>query len=130
MRIKNFKAFNEGFGDSPIVTKMPYAKTVFIDAMKDVDKERTDVDGSTLSAKVPQFDLLKTIIIILTDGNLMKQIFHMLPNVDLEKAMHNTSMLDNTQVDILNQIYNTIILNDYTLRKKYDMLPDNSQDIE
>lgn len=86
--------------------------------------------GSVITSKVPQFDILKTLIIILTDGNLMNQIFHMLPDVDLEQALHNTSMLDNTQVETLNQIYNTIILNDYTLRKKYDMLPDNAQDIQ
>jgi len=121
MRIKNFKAFNESFEVTP--SKMPYMKSIFIMPTKDVDLAKKDIEGSTLMPKVPQFDIVKTIAIMLEDGHLVMQAAKLFPDTDLKQAMKEPGILGQAEKDKLLQVYNEIILKDYVLRQKYDMLP-------
>jgi hypothetical protein len=122
MRIKSFNEFNEDL--EVYATKMPYGKSLFITPMKDVDLDKKDAEGSVLAPKVPQFDPVKTMAIMLEDGNLVNQAAEMFPNTDLSAAMKNPNMLDDSEMEKLQFVYNEIILKDYVLRQKYDMLPD------
>ena len=119
-KIKDFKSFNESLEVTP--PKMPYMGTLYLQSMKDPDLHKSDIEGKGVSPKVPQFDVLKTIEIILTDGNLSAKAARIFPETNLVKAMKNPEMLGDVDLDKLNKIYNEIILKDYALRQKYDML--------
>lgn len=107
------------------VQQMPYMKSLFISPKKDPDLAKKDVEGSELTPKVPQFDAVKTMTIMLQDGHLVNSAAQMFPDVDLTKAIKNPDMLGPVELEKLQFVYNEIILKDYTLRQKYDLLPDS-----
>jgi hypothetical protein len=120
-RIKDFISFNESLEVQ--VQQMPYMKSLFITPMKDPDIAKKDVEGSELTPKVPQFDAVKTMAIMLQDGHLVNVAAQMFPDFDLTKAIKNPEMLGTVEMEKLQFVYNEIILNDYVLRQKYDELP-------
>lgn len=121
-RIKDFNAFNESLEVQP--AQQAFYGTMMIPAMKDPDEAKNDIDGDTLDNKVPQFDIIKTLSIILTDKNLSDKAIQIFPELDLKKAVKNPEMIGPVEEDKLVQIFNNIILKDYTLRGKYDALPE------
>ncbi len=127
-RIKDFNSFNESL--EVYAPKQAYMGTQFITSMKDPDDEKKDIEGKELTPKVPQFDLVKTLTVILADGNLSARAAQIFPNTDLSKAIKNPSMLGPEEKNKLIQIYNDIILKDYALRQEYDVLKESAnQDV-
>jgi hypothetical protein len=122
LRIKNFKNFNESLEVQ--VPQMPYMKSLFITPMKDPDLAKGDVEGDEITPKVPQFDPVKTIAIMLEDGDLVNRAAQMFPDTNLPKALENPEMLGPVEMEKLQFVYNEIILKDYVLRQKYDLLPE------
>lgn len=122
-RIRDFKSFNESL--EVYAPKTPYANTLMIPRMKDVDVEKNDIEGKELTPKVPQFNPVKTIAIILSDANLSGMAAQVFPDLDLNKAVKYPEVLSPEQENKLVQIYNNIILKDYSLRQKYDSLPES-----
>jgi hypothetical protein len=120
-RIKDFNTFNESLEVQ--VPQMPYMKSLFITPMKDPDLAKSDAEGKELTPKVPQFDAVKTLAIMLEDGHLVNVAAKMFPNTDLTKALKNPEMLGHVELEKLMHVYNEIILKDYVLRQKYDLLP-------
>lgn len=122
MKIKSFIEFNEDL--EVYATKMPYGKSLFLSPMKDVDLHKSDELGKTLTAEVPQFDPVKTLAVMLEDGNLVNRAAQMFPDTDLKKSLKNPNVLGDAEIEKLQFVYDEIILKDYTLRTKYDMIPD------
>jgi len=122
-RIKDFNSFNESL--EVWAPKVAYTNTLYIMPKKDPDLDKADIEGKEITPKVPQFDLVKTLTIILADGNLSAKAAQIFPNTDLTKAIKNPDMLGPEEKDKLIQIYNNIILKDYVLRQEYDVLPES-----
>jgi hypothetical protein len=132
-RIKNFDKFNEDQdvgslafdtwgGSKPAM--IPYQNTTF-KPYEDPDNKKDSVEGDEITPKVPQFDPVKVLTIILMDGDLSARAAQIFPSLDLTKALKNPEMLGPEEIDKLQQIYDGIILGSYVLRQKYFLLPDN-----
>lgn len=125
--LKNFTSFvNESLDVA--VPNVPYFDTTYIEPKKDVDIKKKD-DGKNitgvLTAEVPQFDIVKTIAIILSSDGLSKSAAEMFPDMNLLKALKNPGIVEKEEEEKLLYVYNNDILNDYELRAKYNLLPDS-----
>ena len=97
-RIKSFKIFNEDIGDTYIV---PYKDTVYVEPNKDPDIIKNDTEDESLLPKVPQFNIVKTISVILMDKGLSKIGASIFPDTDLVSALKNPNMLNSVDIEKL-----------------------------